>query len=171
MSEKHKTKLLLTYCVAGAFVGASIWHYLETNPDKFKLLRVCTDNVEYSQKNGIKYMTTERFRKCQIAGDFYWIAESLNNEPLFGILKEDMWDAFEDTQKVSYLFLPLSDCICLKRKYPDDIFLLTCNEWNEFSNEESEDTQIMRRESDYFIDTVKVKELELLEKIRMNLLN
>lgn len=173
MSKNNKTKILIVSSVAGAFVGATLRHQMEVvQKEKYQLLRGTSTQklyLEWEQKGApVRYLDSETFRKKQKEGDFYWIADQ---EPLYGILKEDAKEAFDSREKLYYLTLPLSDCIHIKALFPEDIYYLAVNEWCEEEGEtETEETKLIRKHADFFIDSFNYKELEVLENIRKQLL-
>ena len=81
----------------------------------------------------------------------------------------DLQNAMKSQNKVSYLELSLSDCIEIKNDYPKDVYFLAINEWNSYEEQESEDTKILRKNADYFIDTF-VDVQKVLETIRKDLI-
>lgn len=115
-------------------------------------------------------MTAEQqFDLLRKSEKFYWLSKTGENQSFYGIIKEDVINAMKNQNKVSYLELPLSACIELKRNYPEDVYFLAINEWNSYEEQESEDAKILRKNADYFIDTF-VDVQKVLETIRKDLI-
>lgn len=169
----NKTKILVMSSVAGAFVGANLRHQMEVvQKEKFQLLRGTSKHETYQEweKKGdpVHCLNLQEFQKKQEDGSFYWVSEQ--QEPLYGILKEDVQKAFASKEKLYYLEMPLRDCIHIKTLYPHDVYYLAIDEWRG-ENEETEETKLIRKHADFFIDSFNYKELEVLENIRKELLS
>lgn len=170
---ENNTKLLVVYSAAGACISELIRNHLETNSDRFRLIKLCTNNEKYLkwQNNSncpMKYIPTEKLVNLRESGELYWWEEQSSgiDRSILAILKEDINKAFEDQERVTYLELPIDKAIKIKKIFPQDVFLLCSNEWLEYYDEKKDPiTQVMRRESDCFIDNFNVNISKLLEEI------